>query len=100
MHHSGDFSPLRRIEGHQADILEVLQRSASGAVEHMPATPERGLLKADITSAVFEDAIDQGAANEMLIVDGEIVAYQVFVLNDFQCEIPDVQVGLSVQSRL
>jgi len=54
---------------HQAHALKELERPSRSAEENVPATSNPCRIEGYIAAAVFQDAVDQCAVNEVLVVD-------------------------------
>ncbi len=79
-----ELAPLPRIVRHEAHALQIVKSSARPAIEDVAAAAHDGSLEDDIMPSVFEDAVDQGAIDEMLVVQLHTLAFDDPATNDIQ----------------
>ncbi len=74
-------APVARQSGDQPHGLHEVDGRSSPTVENVPATSQNGAIEGYRTSAVFENAVDQRAANETRIVYNQRFALDRAVLD-------------------
>jgi hypothetical protein len=76
---------------HKPDALEKVNGASRLTEEDVSATTHLGSLEVDRAATVFQDAVDEGAIDEALVVDLKGFVLDGAAIDDFHCDAPEAR---------
>lgn len=83
-----ELGPLRRVMRHEANALKIVQSSSRPAIEDMAATTQDRSIEDYLMSSVFENAVDERAIDEVLLVQLQAFAFDRSAIDNFHGMLP------------
>jgi hypothetical protein len=89
MNEDGELSPFERMLAHQPNALKKVNCSSGLAEENISAPPHLSALKCHRSTAVLQNAIDQGAVDEGCSINDNRDAFERLSLHYFHPMTPE-----------